>query len=502
MALETVLHTPGLTLLLDGVTEATPEAQKAILDDVTELAEDNPSMRIVVTGRTHGSLRPWAASTYALVPPSRHQRIAIAESVFAGQGHTIENEVVLRIGELANNPLLYSLALTVFSVDSIPSVPAQLYREFLRVLSNRSHGVLTATARIVVAQAARTLLLAGRRRAYALEWIGLLTESVTRLVESGTLNASVSGEHVLNAARTAGLLVGGDWDEIAFLHDSFADFLVAETYAAPTPPLPDKLSENLYDVIDFIAQQTEPSDELVLLASQDPTLASRISRWERTDFAPEHLTRFRRCLDEMFGGNAPFVALCRDEGWISAAIAQQPTRWVSPEHFVSVSTESDLVVGVPDSIGPVRAAVEVWATLTAQNLERIEGSVLTAIPDDKEDIIDALNQHFMQLRSSVDALARIVSPRQSEKVIAATHTTGFLVYVGEETQNPITRRRDFHVVYSEGGEDIVVSAKPFDSELPKGTTVASHLLDTDPRLEARSRIVKALAELSDRTLRL
>ena len=137
------LFTSGkIQLLIDGFNEASPEFKKAIEKDINRLLGRYPGISIVVTDRKYGFSRKLKLPVFELRSLEENQIREFIIKNSKSNGERIWNELSAneRMLELASNPLMLKMYLTVLIKNKNPKNRGQLFSLFLNTIFAREKG--------------------------------------------------------------------------------------------------------------------------------------------------------------------------------------------------------------------------------------------------------------------------------------------------------------------------------------------------------------------------
>ncbi|MFG3052075.1 NACHT domain-containing protein [Kitasatospora sp. NPDC048239] len=227
-------------VLVDGLDEVTDRQERAgIIRTVAQHARADSAYRFLVTTRPLpeaelAPLRGAGFAGYRMEPFDEAElrdfatqwfraQVEDEEDAAAAVARFVEEAADGRLRELVRNPLLATIAAigaTLEPTRALPSNRLSLYRRFFEYLLRRGDG--------------------------AAEWHEELLEALGRyrIEQDGSLGAAardwLKGRAVLSDRELRDLLLGSGLlvaqaDDFRFLHQSFAEFLAARSYAAQVP---------------------------------------------------------------------------------------------------------------------------------------------------------------------------------------------------------------------------------------------------------------------------
>ncbi|MFF3067309.1 NACHT domain-containing protein [Kitasatospora sp. NPDC057936] len=235
------VHGARWLVMVDGLDEVTDRQERAgIIRAVAQHARADSAYRFLVTSRPlpETELAPLRAAGfegYRMEPFDEAELRTFAHQWFTAQGENAEAAAASvarfleeiadgRLSELVRNPLLATIAAisaTLEPLRALPSNRLSLYRRFLEYLLRRREGGAPWLEDLL-----ETL---GR---YRIEQGGLLTAAAREWLKG---RADPSDRELRAVLLDSGLLVAHG-DDLRFLHQSFAEFLAARSYAAEIPP--------------------------------------------------------------------------------------------------------------------------------------------------------------------------------------------------------------------------------------------------------------------------
>ena len=185
-----------------------------------------------------------------------------------------------RLGEAADNPLLFLIALSLID-DDVPDSRAEVYRQFLTGLAVRARVSEDDVALAALGVAWAELIDRGLRAADHYTWRSVLGAVLDQLAALPAWRGhAATAEGTLDLAQRMGVLTRLDPDSgLAPLHDSFADFLAARAIIRGETGLPATLNTGYDETVLFMVEMVGVDDTLAdRLAAENPLLACRVAR--------------------------------------------------------------------------------------------------------------------------------------------------------------------------------------------------------------------------------
>jgi hypothetical protein len=510
-AVETLLATPSLVLMIDGVSEVDADARDALHGDLERLAAQRP-VQIVTTGRD--LLQAVAVTTvldtpvvaYRLTTLNRDSRRQLA-SAHAHAEHVV-GAIEHRLGDTTDNPMLFLMALNV-AANGVPGSRAEVYQQFLRGLAARA-GFGDEDIHLAAIGAA---------------WVGLIGRGL-RTTDHYTwqlsLSAAVADLHklaewrgwdctpavALSRAQSMGLLVRLDPDSgLAPLHDSFADYLAARAIARGHTALPAVLDSGYDETVLFIVDMAGLNEELAYrLAAENPLLACRVVRLPQAHGVADP-DCIRRMLDALTDGcvlptlhASVGLRVCRHERFTGVVLADQGYATVDNTEFGRLTREHHAVM-MPPNTGSLQLAIKLWTTAVHRAQRPLVYAIQPAPPADPEAATRLLPDYLRAVDTELHRLAKTTLPTTvRDRVLAVLQPRGMVAYIDDPKPGPLggldvpihyRRDTDYRVERLQG-------QRP-DRTLPSRQSTLARLMRHHPTRQAAREITEALAALTSYT---
>jgi len=243
--------------LIDGVSEVDAGTRAALSADLQQLRAQRP-VQLVAAGRDlpltiAGADLPDSSAVFRICGLDRGGRSLLAA---AHGGH--DQAVMMiehRLGDAADNPLLFLMALSLID-DGVPESRAEVYRQFLTGLAARARASEDVVALAALGVAWAELIDRGLRAADHYTWRSVLGAVLDQLaVLPAWRGHSATAEGTLELAQRMGVLTQLDPDSgLAPLHDSFADFLAARAMIRGETGLPARLTAGYDETVLFMVE--------------------------------------------------------------------------------------------------------------------------------------------------------------------------------------------------------------------------------------------------------
>ena len=357
------------------------------------------------------------------------QRVLSAEAVDAVDGssahaHMLASQVEHALGGAASNPLLFHLGLALVRAGLPFTSRATMYQRFIELIAGRTGTTEISALTRVLGAVFSELLDRGKRYADGYEWRKLLLDAIE------STDTGLAMEEADGALRRSGLVVPiGYSQQMAPMHDSFADFLSGLALASGEVELPGELTVSDEQRLLFSAEMGAIDDGLVRRVARD--LPFQLVGMAQFD---------QRRVDE--GAPAEAAAVLRELLPDSAGLAVRMWREGSRAHAWMVeSGESGWVVDVDgrdavrtrpavlDVTGPLDAIVRLWRqALNARIGTPSRG--LEPFARTAEEASAVLIRHSTESAEALDLLAaRMFTSEQIDRLAAFLELPGIVAQV-------------------------------------------------------------------------
>ena len=498
-AVHYALADPGLLLLIDGVSEVDAGTRAALSADVQQLRAQRP-VQVVATGRdlplTIASAGlPDSTAVFRMCGLDRGSRGLLAAA------HGCHDQAVMmiehRLGEAADNPLLFLMALSLID-DDVPDSRAEVYRQFLTGLAVRARVSENDVALAALGVAWAELIDRGLRAADHYTWRSVLGAVLDQLAALPAWRGhAATAEGTLDLAQRMGVLTRLDPDSgLAPLHDSFADFLAARAIIRGETGLPATLNTGYDETVLFMVEMVGVDDTLAdRLAAENPLLACRVARLRQARGQAD-AGRVGMLLQALAAERAlpllaePGIQLFHHERFTGAVLAGDHHGIVDQAQFDALIRDHPAVM-VPAGTGSLQLAVQLWAAAVTRAC-RPGARVFQPAPPAGPDMATVLLPAYLrEVEQEMHRLASICMPDAvHDSVLAAVGPRGVVAYVGD----PVPGRLgglEVPVRYRRSSEYVVVRA---DGEPPEARELAQGTLAGMMRLHPAEQAAKEIGE--------
>ncbi|MFE9292021.1 NACHT domain-containing protein [Streptomyces olivaceus] len=498
-----------VTLVIDGASEIADPMRRALHQELLAPTSAGRGARLVLVGRDMAALRDMLPSsvspaTYQVVGLEREQRVELVERAAAAAGRPLTPQLARAVvapleqtlDEAAENPLLFSMALSLLEDQPTPNGKADLYRAFIEQLAARTGAAGISAVRTALGIVFARLLNDGRRYADVYEWHHLLSQAASVLRSVG-LTADPSALH--EAARRCGLITALGWDQkVAAMHDSFADYLAGAAHAIGAEPLPERLVTGDDQRMLFCAEIGGINEEAAGLVARDlPFTTVALARYDRRPLGQEAPTEVVSLLRYLSSAQELSVVMSRLKD--GRVLAMRPPRarsgWLDEAAGVELAQTCQAAV-VDQKTGPLGVATRLWRQELLACLNQRGGSPLR--PGKGQRPIEALTHHTEQTAVAANQIIeRIAPPGHITRLGAQVGPLGLHAVVGQPREGvlgvhtPVDYQRAIDTTITEESEG---------PGLPRAehgaSTTLEYLLDTPPAATAAQRVRKAIEALT------
>ena len=507
-AVQYALADPGLLLLIDGVSEVDGDTRAALAADLQQLRAQRP-VQLVATGRDlpstiAGADLPDSSAVFRLCGLDRGSRGRLA-AAHGGHGQAVMM-IEDRLGDAADNPLLFLMALSVVD-DGVPDTRAEVYRQFLMGLAVRARVSEDDVALAALGVAWADLIGRGLHAADHYTWRSLLGRVLDRLARLPAWRGhAATAIGTLELAQRIGVLARLDSDSgLSPLHDSFADFLAARAIARGETGLPARLNTGYDETVLFVVELAGLNDCLAdRLAAENPLLACRVARLRRARGRAD-AGRAGRLLQVLAAGRdlpllaEPGIQLFHHERFTGAVLAGDHNGSVDQTQFDALIRDHPAMM-VPADTGSLQLAVQLWAAAVTRACRPSARIFQPAPPADPDMAIVLLPAYLRQVDQEIRRLASLCLPGAvRDNVLAAVGPRGVVAYVGDPVPGGLGGW-EVPVRYRRSSEYVVTRA---DGEPPEARELAQDTLAGMMRLHpaelAAQEISEALSVLTHNT---
>jgi len=504
-AVQYALADPGLLLLIDGVSEVDAGTRAALSADLQQLRAQRP-VQLVATGRDlpltiAGADLPDSSAAFQICGLDQASRSLLAT---AHGGHDQAVMIIeQRLGDAADNPLLFLMALSLID-DGVPDSRAEVYRQFLTGLAARARVSDDDVALAALGVAWAELIGRGLRAADHYTWRSALGAVLDQLaVLPAWRGHAATAEGTLELAQRMGVLTRLDPDSgLAPLHDSFADFLAARTIARGETGLPARLNTDYDETVLFTVEMAGVDDTLAdRLANENPMLACRVARLRQARGQAD-AERVGMLLQVLAAGQAlpllaePGIQLFHHERFTGAVLAGDHHGTAGQAQFDMLIRDHPAVM-VPADTGSLQLAVQLWAAAVTRAC-RPGARVFQPAPPANPDMATVLLPAYLrEVEQEMRRLAGSFLPDAvRDSVLAAAGPPGVVAYVGDPVPGrlggleiPVRYRRSSEYLVTRAGRE-----PPEARELAQDTLAG--MMRLHPAEQAAKEIGRALSVLA------
>jgi len=498
-AVQYALADPGLLLLIDGVSEVDAGTRAALSADLQQLRAQRP-VQLVVTGRDlplimAGADLPDSSAVFRICGLDRGSRGLLAA---AHGGHDQAAMMIeYRLGDAADNPLLFLMALSLVG-DGVPDSRAEVYRQFLKGLAARARVSEDDVALAALGVAWAGLIDRGLHAADHYTWRSILGTVLDQLALLPAWRGhAATAEGTLEMAQRTGVLTRLEPDSgLAPLHDSFADFLAARAIIRGETGLPARLTTGYDETVLFMVEMAGLDDTLAdRLAAENPLLACRVARLQQARGQAD-ARRVGLLLQALAAGRPlpllaePGIQLFHHERFTGAVLAGDHHGTVDQTQFDTLIRDHPAVM-VPADTGSLQLAVRLWAAAVTRACRPGARIFQPAPPPDPDMATVLLPAYLREVEQEIRRLASICLPDAvRDSVLAAVGPRGVVAYVGA----PVPGRLgglEISVRYRRSSEYVVTRA---DRDPPQARELAQDTLAGMMRLYPAEQAAKEIAE--------
>ena len=480
-AVSRIRREPDLVLLLDRAADLESVELEALTSTLSELRLFNPTVRVLVSGRSTGRAAAWGMPVYRVNGLTAQGRRSIASALLIENPDGVCRKIEDALGDAVENPLIFRLALSVDRLQEDPSTPAEAYQEFLKVLEVRST-IPTEAVYVVLGVVAWGLVGSAFPSMDRHAWFDHLSSAIVALNQQG-LSSLPDAETISTAGQQIGLFVVEPWDDVKWLHDSFIEFLAAWTIQRGHMPLPENASPRWANSLDLLSQVAGMSDELARLVCSDQLLAQRMASRDNRDAASSsaaHIAELVQLLRAPLGDADPAQDARGLRLWLSgerviaALHPDEQSRTVSDLAEVEFATAPiGLFVRGPGP--PLELAVQLWRLLVDGFLaDQFEGADLP-IPTSRDELARAIESRFVEDRVALEELASRVCPTRVQDVVGQARLLGLRGIVGPEVDGPGGRMHPLWYETTGGDVHVEVGDQPANGEYRSWRIAESYL---------------------------
>jgi hypothetical protein len=509
-AVSQVLDRPGSIVFLDGAGELLQEQRQAVIADMERLRRQHPHARLVLAAREATPFGRSGLSGFVLQGLTADTRREIASTLVPG-GEGFVDEIEARLGEVASNPLLFTMAVGLYSSGTHASSRGELFDGFMQGLQTREEGlVLSTQTRVACEAAAFDLRSEGRYSADRWWWLDQLTASRAELIERGALSRDTpTGEQLLHDLEGVGLLRSiSDTGDMGMLHDLFCDWLASEAVRRGQRTLPDVVPEPLEDATVFLAERGELSEPQMLAVAGNAIAAAR---------AADALSNGR--LDPQLT-NAIWQQMCQQLApdlqaplhGLQAYVADDEPPWVylappNAQNPLAFAADSPVICLAVGEVSSLSAAVDLWLAVVRLEVDDGEPGPPARPLTERDDLAESLEAAALRRASAVEHMINGLFPSLSHRILRAIGPSGIRGWLLPATQYPgppgSGQTIEDHVLsYFSTADGTHIETVSGPEEIPDvemaGQMSADSYLRTSALTAAQTSITKALTNLIPR----
>lgn len=426
-------------VFLDGAGELVPEQRQALLADLGALRDRHPQARFLLAAREAAPFERSRLSGFVLEGLDRDRRRQIGRSL-TQEGDPLVDDIEERLGDIADNPLLFTMAIGLYARGVRAETRADVFGGFAQGLQAREEGtVLSPGARAVAEAACFDLRSEDRYSAEQWWWLERFTAIREQLVTSGTLNADgPAAEDLLTELKTVGLVQAvGDGAELGLLHDLFCDWLASEALRHRLRELPDSVPEPLEEAVIFLAERGMLDSDQLLAIAGNPVASARVADvlpgigvdadladaiWQRLcdQLAPEVRARLDGRRLHVGDGDPPWVGLVpRDGGDVS-----------DPSDPTGLPSSSPVICLAVGPVSSLSVAVDLWLAVLRLSMRDGTSEPPPRPPRDDDDLARLIEGAVLgrmdAVRAQVEGLVPGLLPRV-RRIIGPAGLRGWLL---------------------------------------------------------------------------
>ncbi|XCM29668.1 ATP-binding protein [Streptomyces parvus] len=501
----------SVTLIIDGASEVADTTQQALGQELLAPVSADHGARVVLVGRDVTALRSMlpsslAPAVYGVKSLQHDQKLELATEIARSApnfGMTEVRAAVARINDTladaAGSPMLFSMAMDLYSEGAGLGSKADIYRTFLDLMAERTGARGPAVMRMALGMAYAGLLDQGRRSADPFEWQRLLDSAAQSLSAIGML---VEARAVNDAARRCGLVTSLGWAQtVVPVHDSFADYLAGVAHAGGAAPLPGRFNAGDDQRILFSAEIGGVTDALATTGTRDlPFSMVAMAEFDRRAVGEDAPEQVAFLLTSLFPVSDQGIVLSRlDDGRILAMQRHEPASgWLDAPSAIKLMASLPAVV-VEQARGPLAVAVRLWRQILIASLRRATPNA-PGQSACRQAAAEALTARVAETALAVRRLfSQVAPPGHAERLISQVGLLGIDAMIGPREMGPMGPHTP--VIYRQS-ESTTVRTVTNRGELDRhragmgGSTTLEYLLDGSPASVAVERVRKAIEALT------
>ena len=504
---DVLLSRKSTIVLVDGAGELVPEQREAAIADLQALRDEHADgARFFVAGRSRMPFTALSLGEYTLQGLDHERRLKIAGGLLDdGEAHTAAIERDL--GEVAENPLLFTMAVALRGRGVEAVTRTELLAAFVSGLENRPEGTsLSPAARAALEAACFDLRLEARYSAEEWSWLEKFAAKRESLIEKGVLGEEApAADALLEELLKMGLLRPlGDPSELGLLHDLFCDWFASEALRKNSAELTAPLPESLEEAVVFLAEAGELDPGELRIVAESPIAAMRAARVHReADADPGRAQELWELMSSNFGDSVrgPLAGLdlrSSQEGRLVQLVdpgnepsAEDPLRGVH------------LSASYLDRVSPIGMAAALWSGAMRLALSESAWEMPTPPVEGDEGAVEMLRTAVKARIAARDELLARIAPGIADRLRERIGPLGMRAWVMPAEEHPsipgeppITENIAH---YAEFGDDVDIRLVAGPEDVPEnaatGQMAVRSYISSGPVGEARAKMRDALGDL-------
>lgn len=505
-----LLRREDVVIVLDGVTELVPDQRRALLDDVRALATSRAKARFIFAGRDTNAFSSIATTTYSLVGLLPETRREIAALLLDDSEEAVL-DIEEHLGNLADNPLLFTMALALHAHGVSASSRSEIFENFLAGLEHREEGEhLSFAGRACLEVACYELLDEDRYSAEEWWWIERFSKARQELIERGTIaeDAEAAEELFLQIKRLGLLQAISGTPEIALLHDLFCDWLASAAIHRDHRVLPDPAPQVYEEAAALLSERGEMTEAQILAVAASITAASRVAdAMPASPIEPALADRIWQRLAAQFGDE---LAERLGALHLHCQATSPPIAYLAaddPGTAVEPLPEAPLSCIPVGKASPLSVAVDLWMAAIRLELNRRVWEVSPPVPEDAAELAREMertaDRREVAFISLLEELAPSLIDRAREEV-PGNAILGWVLPAAEYPGVPGTGDviRDHKVIYRHTTGNTHIEPVESEDEVPDlneaGWMTASGYVRERPSAYAKKQVRTAFSRLMRR----
>ncbi|MFC1611413.1 NACHT domain-containing protein [Myxococcota bacterium] len=514
-AVHASLQSEGATLLVDGATELPPHERLLLVSDLDALLKAHPGLRCIVTGRQAAVLQQLGLVTCFLCGMSATDRATLAAALLDDDSDKAAIQLACEngLGDAASNPLLYTMALALASQGRPTNSGVDLYQGaisglFARLPQECSQELAVETLGLV----AHELLAGSKYQTNRYSWLRLIGVALSKISGDGLFDVKeVTAEGLFESLIRVGVIsMPFHSRNVAFLHDSFRDFLVSVALARGVVSLPSYLGVDWEASVCFLSEATGVDDELARqLIRDNPVAATKVARFHSAPRSSQALLAHEfisgllnlhvgREVAAAFGLAKLGVRCFKTDSHSWIAISREGDTCVVSDlaQLIQNSEDTILVIGETGDWSPLSMATAAWRNLALRAMRPAEPWLPPAVSSACEELRVAVERCAVERRDHLIAMASRVIPSLAGRVIEKVGWTGLVAQISPDIVGASSHSMFYQ--YVDGPDDVQIETDPIRTfaRMSFGQTSVESFLE-DPSRAAAEALCTAFNELLD-----